>query len=640
MKIDKIEIAGFGKFNNFTLDFDSGLNIIVGENESGKSTVCDFLLSMLYDVPNDLKRASFSENIRQKYKPWKSETFGGRMFFTDDNGKKYILEKTFGKTSRSDRSKLLDAESWEECGNAENIGERLFGLSREGFLKTLYVKALGIDSMQGGGEEVISKLSNMETSGDEDISYDNVKNALEKEMFSILSKTGRGGKIAVLQEEERNLSLELSRLEHKSSALKEDEERMLKLKEDIEELNKKITELEKKHETALRHEQFVARQKTYETKNIIKKRLDAEKERLRQLCENRENSAPDNSVTLMSELSQKETEYENIKSPISKGVSILSAILSFIVFVVLGVVIKNVLLFGVLGAVISAVLLAGTHYLNKKNETKRENLDYEIAEIRKKIDEEEKRKDNESVIEETQKTIEELNESLSSFDTEEDTIFTQEEIEYQGEQSSEITYKIREYKVRLKSLSDEHYSLSIALAKQSGDERSVSDINSELLAVKEEIKKCEKELLAYQKASEWLNKAYEEIKKNFAPALNKKIEEVFSKLTNGKYDGVRLGEDLNLNYKNEYDEIVESGHLSQGANDLLYISLRIASMSLLCDKIPPVILDDAFIQLDDTRLKLVIDYIKENEKFSQVIMFTCHKKTAELFENVKIIEIS
>ena len=41
--IKKIHIQGFKKFKNFTVDFDPRMNILVGENESGKSTIIDAL---------------------------------------------------------------------------------------------------------------------------------------------------------------------------------------------------------------------------------------------------------------------------------------------------------------------------------------------------------------------------------------------------------------------------------------------------------------------------------------------------------------------------------------------------------------------------------------------------------------------
>ena len=39
MKIEKLEIRNFGKMQNRTLEFSDGIQLISGENESGKSTV-------------------------------------------------------------------------------------------------------------------------------------------------------------------------------------------------------------------------------------------------------------------------------------------------------------------------------------------------------------------------------------------------------------------------------------------------------------------------------------------------------------------------------------------------------------------------------------------------------------------------
>ena len=42
MKIEKLEIRNFGKMQNRTLEFSDGIQLISGENESGKSTVHTF----------------------------------------------------------------------------------------------------------------------------------------------------------------------------------------------------------------------------------------------------------------------------------------------------------------------------------------------------------------------------------------------------------------------------------------------------------------------------------------------------------------------------------------------------------------------------------------------------------------------
>ena len=43
MKIEKLEIRNFGKMQNRTLEFSDGIQLISGENESGKSTVHTFI---------------------------------------------------------------------------------------------------------------------------------------------------------------------------------------------------------------------------------------------------------------------------------------------------------------------------------------------------------------------------------------------------------------------------------------------------------------------------------------------------------------------------------------------------------------------------------------------------------------------
>ena len=52
MKIEKIQINGFGKLENKDIELTNGINIIIGKNESGKSTLLKFINSMLYGISN------------------------------------------------------------------------------------------------------------------------------------------------------------------------------------------------------------------------------------------------------------------------------------------------------------------------------------------------------------------------------------------------------------------------------------------------------------------------------------------------------------------------------------------------------------------------------------------------------------
>ena len=50
MKIKELRLKNFGKFTNKEIHFSDGMNVIYGENESGKSTLYTFIRAMLFGL--------------------------------------------------------------------------------------------------------------------------------------------------------------------------------------------------------------------------------------------------------------------------------------------------------------------------------------------------------------------------------------------------------------------------------------------------------------------------------------------------------------------------------------------------------------------------------------------------------------
>ena len=50
MKIKELRLKNFGKFINKEIHFSDGMNVIYGENESGKSTLYTFIRAMLFGL--------------------------------------------------------------------------------------------------------------------------------------------------------------------------------------------------------------------------------------------------------------------------------------------------------------------------------------------------------------------------------------------------------------------------------------------------------------------------------------------------------------------------------------------------------------------------------------------------------------
>ena len=72
---------------------------------------------------------------------------------------------------------------------------------------------------------------------------------------------------------------------------------------------------------------------------------------------------------------------------------------------------------------------------------------------------------------------------------------------------------------------------------------------------------------------------------------------------------------------------VNAEYLSTGTLDLMYLAVRLAVCELaLPDGEPcPLIIDDALVNLDETRFKQAMELLKEIAKERQVILFTCRQ---------------
>ncbi|MBO5198015.1 MAG: AAA family ATPase [Lachnospiraceae bacterium] len=107
MRITEIELKGFGKFQNKSITFAPGLNVIHGTNEAGKSTVHAFIRAMLFGLERTRGRVGKDDRYR-KYLPWESgAAYGGSMDLELD-GKRYRILRNFHQNQKSVSCICLD----------------------------------------------------------------------------------------------------------------------------------------------------------------------------------------------------------------------------------------------------------------------------------------------------------------------------------------------------------------------------------------------------------------------------------------------------------------------------------------------------------------------------------------------------
>lgn len=191
MTIKKVNIIAFGGLKNISLDFSDRFNCIYGENEDGKTTIMSFIKMMFYG--NEHGGSQISKNIRKKYTPWDGSQMAGSVEF-EINGRNYRLEREFKASNASDRVTLTDLDLGVKEAVPGDIGKKLFGLSNAAFERSIFIGQLGFPSGDPAAEsEINARLSNIISSGDEQISYEKVKSRLETARYVIISKSGRTG---------------------------------------------------------------------------------------------------------------------------------------------------------------------------------------------------------------------------------------------------------------------------------------------------------------------------------------------------------------------------------------------------------------------------------------------------------------
>ena len=101
VKLIRIQIVNFGQFSNFTFDLsNSNIDVFYGANEAGKSTVVAFIKQILFGF----HLANHSSDFFEDYKPLAQVSpMGGSLFFENENGQHYQLERLYahGKGSKT-----------------------------------------------------------------------------------------------------------------------------------------------------------------------------------------------------------------------------------------------------------------------------------------------------------------------------------------------------------------------------------------------------------------------------------------------------------------------------------------------------------------------------------------------------------
>ena len=692
MKIKNIKVNAYGNIENKDINLEEGINIIHGANESGKSTLLNYIISIFYGISRNKDGKALSDY--EKYKPWNSNEFSGRISYKLENGEKYEIFRDFNKKNpKIYNDKLEDISDRFETDKKD--GSKFFieqmGIDKQMYLSTVVSTQEEVRLNEKNQNMLIQKIANLAGTGEDNVSYKKALiklqekirdeigtnktsqkpiNIIEKEIVEINNKIVetekyRNRKYEIDVEKEQILS-ELKELEQQKQILQELQNSM----KSEEETKNRLEIREKNRKDNIAKINELTNQKN--TINAESERVQSAKNHLQDIIKGHKENIEKLNSEIEKIANEKEETQEKEKPSISFIVITVVLAIALICSIIL---IKNYIVSGILGVAIIANIVFYVinknkqkvnkaklrEKINQEKQYKREKLENQkqqiIANVNttekelEKQEEEEKQVNSELSMLKGQIILLEKNNEKITEEIEQDNKAIKEESnknkqqiieKYKDKNINDLLY-INDYQNYISKIEETINNNRIRIK---GLEIEYNTIVPQLdeMVVLEEKREADKEKLAELRekesiiniAIENLMDAYEEMKTTITPKFTKNLSESIQKISSNKYNKVTINDENGMIIENNRGEYVEAIKLSTGTIDQLYLALRLSMIDELSKENLPIILDESFAYSDNNRLKNMLQYLTSDLNNHQTIIFTCTDREQKMLEEMNI----
>ena len=76
MRLSRIRIDGFGALQGMDLRFGPAMNLVVGPNEAGKSTLQEAIVTGLFGLQSAERTRGMAVDRAERWRPWQGGAFG------------------------------------------------------------------------------------------------------------------------------------------------------------------------------------------------------------------------------------------------------------------------------------------------------------------------------------------------------------------------------------------------------------------------------------------------------------------------------------------------------------------------------------------------------------------------------------
>ena len=628
--------ARFGALEGESLELSPGLNVIYAPNESGKSTWCAFLRAMLYGVDTKERARQGQQPDKKKYQPWSGTPMSGSMDIETADGPVTLRRWTerVGQPMQAFSATVTGTDTPVTGLTADGVGEHLTGVPREVFERTAFIRQAGLGV--SSDPELDKRLAAIVSAGDEGQSYSET----DKRLRTWLRRRKRA--VPELEEAMAGTRRELEAIER--SAL------------DMDEMDRQIAQAQREQrqaEASLAEARRAQRDAAREAYNRTRAEWTAREGVFRQAQEEKDAAVAALQETVFGAMGPERAAKQvrddlDQADELERQANALPNTLLGLIPVALGAAALIVSIFWskMAWAIVGLVYLAMTVLLSRwrrgvlrtKDELLARRADIfagygveEPGQIEELLDEyDELWQAAQAAARRLAAAETELNRARGVKEAAEERYMADINVIGGNTEAARTSHAVEASRARVEELRRRR-DMAAGRAQTLGDPLV---IRSELAAQEDR----RAELLAQEEALELavqtLEQADRELRERFSPQLARDAAALFSQLTGGRYDEITLARDLTAKARPAGDAVGrEMDYLSRGAQDQLYLALRLAMCSLVLPQEQgcPIVLDDALVAFDRERMEKALALLCQQARTRQVLLFTCHERELDRF---------
>ena len=661
MKIKHLDITHFGKFHDRQIELAPGINIIYGQNETGKSTVHSFIGCMLFGAEK-LRGRGAGKDTYSRFQPWGgSGAYAGSMTFTYGDST-YRIIRDFQKDNMG--SVVIDENTAEIVAEGPaGIAGIIPGFTREKYRNTISAGQVSVQTDDSFASGMRSYLANLSMSASDAVDIDNALQYLKKERSKVNARISS----AKTGEEEK----QIQSLRNEIAAEKELRDKMAALDQAREQMEKKAAGLQSQYDQAVREDQKsrAAAIRLIQENNDIATQYREKKAALTRAASERIHADPGTLQAEMSEYRQRQQRITDLKYRLAgaqaemdgsafRALAFSLPVAALALFIwLLGKNVgiqesaRQILALIVLCAAALIFIISIFSALKKRHRVQK--LEAEMVPL--------ERSQQALLHKYGVSTYRELEEGAANMvsDSRQEQILRRELAQLRDRYNS-LQEPLRPYL--------EKYGESLSLESDAGEEQ-LKEIERLREEINDNLKQCSKiewqleqigeqsrqleiledrllekkqtknedldDLLALDLGIRTIQDITTHIHGTFGADLNEEVSRLFGLISDGSHARIMLD--------NEFRILVDDGgrpvpvsQVSTGTEDQIYFAVRLAVSRIYFEESMPLILDDSFAFYDDQRLERTLRWLGERSGFPQILLFTCHHREAEILSRAGI----